>query len=723
MKFFDQYRGCWTKFLLVLAVGALYFAGAQLGHFLSLRESSPATISPANAVLVAALLRLPCRRWFAILAAASCASVVSDVGVQQLNLAVGIAFAVANLIEASLAAYLLNRISGGHFALRRPSDIGYLIAIAIILCPLIGAAFGSAAGALLAEQGFFQLWHSWFTSHAVGMAMLAPPLILFSTSAALRRIRLLPTVEALVLGLLLIAVCGGIFGVWPIAARTPFRFPMYVIPFFAWAGTRFGPRGASLAAVCVALFASWATSRDIGWYAFLELPIATRVAAVQAFTLIISLTPLSLATVLEAQRASDRRFGTLVAHSPTVVFETDTSGRCTYVNQRWTQLTGKPLELALGFEWISTVYIDDRERVVKSWLAMTARGDEEPTLECRYYGIEDKVHWVIMNAVAMRNQSREVIGYLGTILDITDRREAEIRLQEAYEDLERRVEERTSELTSTNLKLQREIAERNRAAEQLQQQQSQLTHFSRLSTMGQMAAGLAHEVNQPLYAISNYARGMLLRLETGVRPDSEMREALDHIACEAERAGEILRRVRTFSRRQPADSAYISLDELVQDALRLTAFEARQRSVLVEGVLRTKAIKTVCDPIQIQQVLVNLIRNGFEAIDALSPITRLVTIETLVKDNDVECAITDSGAGVPPGDHDRIFDPFFTTKPQGLGMGLPISRSLIESLGGKLWVERRALGGATFRFTIPRAEAPPQDIGLHERDRAHSVSG
>ena len=712
---------CWPTLPLVATVGVVYFLAAVLGRVVSLPGLPVPIIWPATGVLLGILSRLPLRRWPVVLPAVIVAGLAADALMGWRENGLSIAYLAVNLFEACSAAWLLQQWTRGPYQITQAHDIGGLIVIALMLCSMTAALLGATLGVLLGEPSDIpHLWQRWWAAGSMGVAMFTPPVVLLAARDRRFRLRPLRVAEAAVLGIALVVISGAIFGAWPETVVSTLRFPMYAVPLVAWAGIRFGRQGVSFASLVVALFACSATPREMGWYTFLELPAPTRLAALQGFVLITCTTPLFLATVYDAQSRSDRRFRTLVAHSPTVVFETDTTGRCTYVNPRWTQLTGKPREMALGFEWISTVHEEDRERVFKAWLEMTARGEETPSLECRYYGIDDAVHWVIMNAVAMRDGG-ELIGYLGTILDITDRREAELQLQESYEELEQRVEERTAELTYANDMLRHEFAERIRAEEQLQQQQSQLAHVSRLSTLGQRMAGLAHEVNQPLYAISNYARGMLRRLQSGERPVEETTEALENMASEAERAGEILRRVRSFARRQQPGVAQVALQDLIHDVVRLTAFEARRRDVDVRLQLSESPIFVACDPIQIQQVLVNLVRNAFEAMEGLPVADQVVTIETFVAEGEAGCAVSDTGPGITSEGAERIFDPFFTTKLQGLGMGLPISRSLVEAFNGRLWIEPRLGNGATFCFTLPRVEA--EKVGQHECYSPDRVSG
>ena len=711
----------WPALRWIAAVVLSCFFAATLGRVLWVSGAMLPVVWPVTGVLVGLLTQVPPRRWPASMLAAAFAITLADVLFAAFHPPLSLAMFSVNIALAAVVSWLLLRFTASPYRLNAVTDIGGLIAFGLFLGPM-AAAFVGAALSLWAggAGGYDHYWQRWWAANSMSVAMFTPPVVLLLNRETKFKWRWGRVLEALLIGVGVTFISGSAFGAWPIGSLATLRFPMFALPFCAWAGIRFGRQGTAWAVLCITCFACWAVPRQAGWHAFLQLPEQTRMSVLQGFTLIASITPLILATVFESQARSDHRFRTLVAHSPTVVFETDTTGRCTYVNERWTHLTGKPREAAMGFDWIATVHEEDRERVVRAWLDMMARREETPTLECRYYGVDGEVHWVIMNAVAMRS-SDEIIGYLGTILDITDRRRAELSLQQSYAEMECRVAERTAELTKANEKLRHEIAERIRAEEQLQQQQSQLAHVSRLSTMGQMMAGLAHEVNQPLYAISNYTRGMLRRLQSGARPPAETQEVLELVANEAERAGEILRRVRTFARRQETGLVHISLQQLVSDVVRLTAFEVRRREVTVRLELSETPLIVHCDPIQIQQVLVNLVGNAIEAVEGLPAQKRVITINTFEAEGEVGCAVSDAGQGISPDDVERIFDPFFTTKSQGLGMGLPISRSLVESFSGRLWVEPREGGGAMFCFTLPRAEA--EEVGQHERFTTDRIPG
>lgn len=249
-----------------------------------------------------------------------------------------------------------------------------------------------------------------------------------------------------------------------------------------------------------------------------------------------------------------------------------------------------------------------------------------------------------------------------------------------------------------------DISERKAAAEQLHRHQTEMAHVVRLSTMGEMAAGLAHEINQPLSAITNYANGCKNLLNGSSQTPSRVQDMLLAITSEGHRAAEIIRRLRRFvSKLEPR---YVTLDvnELVRDACALVAHDARNRSVAMHFSLAESAPQVEGDAVQLQQVMVNLLLNGFEAMDPNRRGDRHMEIETRIEEaaeEFVEIAFKDRGTGLPDEAADRIFEAFYTTKPRGLGMGLSISRSIVEAHGGRLTAENRPGGGAVLRVSLP----------------------
>ena len=235
-------------------------------------------------------------------------------------------------------------------------------------------------------------------------------------------------------------------------------------------------------------------------------------------------------------------------------------------------------------------------------------------------------------------------------------------------------------------------------------QQAALAHLLRLQTVEGMTAEIMHEMNQPLGAIVNFANGLAARLRRGTIEPSAMLDAAEQIGAQAVRAARVLQRVRDFSRKNPPQRLPCDLNRLVHDAAHLIEPDMRRHRIALRLSLDTRLPLVDADAIQVEQVILNLLRNGVEAIADADRGEREVAVETTrVRSGDVELTVRDTGGGVSPLAMEHLFDPFFTTKPQGLGMGLSISRSIIEAHAGRLHAPTNSARGATFRFTLPPA--------------------
>ena len=251
----------------------------------------------------------------------------------------------------------------------------------------------------------------------------------------------------------------------------------------------------------------------------------------------------------------------------------------------------------------------------------------------------------------------------------------------------------------------RDLTEHQQTQARLQELQSELVHVSRLSAMGEMASALAHELNQPLAAISNYMKGSRRLLAASPDPNrSKIENALDRAAEQAIRAGQIIRRLRDFVARGESEKRVESLSKLIEEAGALGLAGAREQGVQLRFNLSPECDLVLVDRVQVQQVLVNLFRNALEAM-AHSPQRELIASNARVTDDMIEVAIFDTGSGIPDDVMPNLFQTFYTTKETGMGVGLSISRSIIEAHGGRMWAETNSSGGATFRFTLPAASS------------------
>jgi len=252
----------------------------------------------------------------------------------------------------------------------------------------------------------------------------------------------------------------------------------------------------------------------------------------------------------------------------------------------------------------------------------------------------------------------------------------------------------------------KDITERKKAEQQIQQHQAELAHSWRLNTMGEMSTGMAHELNQPLCAVLNYAQACSRLVKDKEHLDfGELDKSLEQIITQTSRAGEIIRRIRQLIEKRETERAPVNVNSIVKEVLDMQFIEAGQKNVIIKTMLDEQLPRAFADRIEIEQVILNLVRNAFEAMIQKQIDQRRLTIRTTkTDDNKVMVEVTDTGKGIFTEKKEKVFDPFFTNTPGGLGMGLSISRTIIEAHNGHIWIESNPDEGATFKFVLPVAE-------------------
>jgi C4-dicarboxylate-specific signal transduction histidine kinase len=246
-----------------------------------------------------------------------------------------------------------------------------------------------------------------------------------------------------------------------------------------------------------------------------------------------------------------------------------------------------------------------------------------------------------------------------------------------------------------------DITDRMLAEQELQRHQRELAHVMRLTTMGEMASGMAHELNQPLAAIVNYCQAAMHMLNRN-RPAADIGIVLTRAMEQAHRAGDIIRHLREFVGKGATTQAAIPVNDIIRDVVGLIEWELRNAQVSLELRLAASKPRILADKVQIEQVVFNLLRNSLEAIqDAATDNGHIVVESTLADAQTVRVQVCDNGPGISPNVLERLFEPFRTTKAKAMGIGLTISQSIVEAHGGRLWFDRSAAEGACFGFDLP----------------------
>jgi C4-dicarboxylate-specific signal transduction histidine kinase len=297
-----------------------------------------------------------------------------------------------------------------------------------------------------------------------------------------------------------------------------------------------------------------------------------------------------------------------------------------------------------------------------------------------------------------------LVSFLGIAWLITrlmsQRKWAEEALEKANGELEAKVQQRTAELVRANDELRAEIRERQRAEVALQKSQAELAHVTRVMTLGELMASIAHEVNQPLTAVVTNAQACLRWLALDAR--DEARAAVERIVRDSNRASEVIQRVRALVKKSDPQMVALDINDVIREAISLEQREMLNQRVSLRTELASALPPVLGDRVQLQQVVINLVMNALEAMAPVTDRPRDMLIRSQRDDsNEVLVAVRDSGTGIDLENSKRLFNAFFTTKPTGMGMGLSISRSIIEAHGGRLWVSPNAEHGATFQFTLP----------------------
>jgi PAS domain S-box-containing protein len=652
-----------------LAVCLGYYLAAKIGFALTFQPNPISVLWPPNALLLSALLLTPKRLWWLIIAAALPAHLVVELesGVPTVMV---MGWFVSNCAEALLGAACIRALVGDTPRFDTFRHVGVVLLFGVLVAPFVSsfldAAFVTWAGWGQVDYG--SLVRRRFLSNALAALALVPALVTWVTKgpAWLRTLSFRRLIEpaAFVAGLLVVSL--GVFQEteteW---SATPAL--LYVpLPFLLWAALRLGPLAVSTGLLIITGFAVWGAIHGLG--PFVAGSAEENAVAVQLFLIVIGVPKLLLMAgvaerrrVKDALQASETRFATVFRASPDpMVVLRPSDGVLRDVNDRWQTMFGYTRADVVGrtsADLAMYVNPDDRRRFFEAVHASGSVRDFEAEMFDRH----GQIHFVSMIAETID------IGGETTLITVS-----------------------------------RDLTDQRRAERDAREQRRQLAHLNRAAMLGELSGALAHELNQPLGAIlcNVFAAENLVAREPLDTP--MMNSILHDIAADSRRAADVIRHLRAMLQGTAAEPQIVRAADLIEAVLHLSRTDLHERGVPLETRIPAGLPDVSGDPIQLQQVLLNLVINACDAMNGKPPGECLLAIQASTSaDGSLELAVIDRGVGIPEGELDRVFEPFRTTKVDGLGLGLPICRSIVAMHGGRIWAAHNAGPGVTFHVSLP----------------------
>jgi PAS domain S-box-containing protein len=656
--------------LWILVCGACYYLATKIAWALCFPNSKVSLFFPPHAVLVSVLLLVPTRHWWAYtLASIGGHLLATQLAHWPLLYALHCeAFdAVQNVaVAAGIRIFLKSPLK---FATLREAIVFVLVAVVIVP---FGTAFWGAAFTISNGFGtdYWIEWRNLGISNAVTAIVLVPAILLGVRQLSRGRIKVTAgrLLEAGLLGAGILVVGFFAFDKPPAGPDTSPALLYAPIPLLIWAVLRFGLGGMSASMLVITFQAIWGTMHGHG--PFLMQTPAENALALQLFLLVTASPLLFLAVVIEedrrvqsALRESEVRFRNVADTAPVLIWMSGMNKEGVFFNKSWLEFTGRTVDQELGEGWLKGIHADDLAHCLD--VCGTAFEKREPfTIEFRLRRKDGEYRWVL-DVGTPRFEAGVFLGYIGSCLDITERRQAELDHQ---------------------------------------LQSMELARVGRVALMGELAASLAHEINNPLGAmVTNASAGQRLLARDQLGP-ADLRELLADIVSDGHRAREVIEGIRNMVRKTEASHALVEMKDVIRDLLRIVRADAIARNISLGAEVDERAGIVLADRVQLLQVLLNLTLNAFEALTVVRADARRVIIRAEpVQDGKIHVSVRDTGPGFPDGMVDRLFEAFFSTKVEGTGMGLAIARSIIEAHGGTLLAENCPQGGGLFTICLPEA--------------------
>jgi signal transduction histidine kinase len=660
---------------LGLGRGLLLFAPiAVLGNFIGLwmryPELGSAVVFPPYAALTAALLLSPKRDWGWYVAVHVAAHTLASW--PQWSLSWVLLSDVANLARAFTAVGLLRWALRGEFGLNDIDSVARFALAAVVVAPSVGATIGAANVVLhVGSATYWRTWSAWFLSNALTGLTLLPPLIIggayFAKRRAARSRNRARVAEAVAISIVLL-LSGSLAFFVAGGSRWQLALLLYApIPVLIWTALRFGTGAVGLGLSAITFVAIWSADRKTGLFAG-SMP-DENILVLQLFVLLTAVPVLCIAAVSGARRGVVQLHRALLASLHDHVAILDAQAVVVEVNESWRRFADTPAAGAFDRVGVGGSYVNACRAGAERGDPIAARAlagvtrvlaREVMRVEMEY---DDRTHHR-RYALSIEALERGDGGAVVTRADVTTRYDAQLQMDE---------------------------------------QRRELSHLARVSALGQLSGTLAHELNQPLTSISNNAEAARHLLRRRPVDFPEIDAALGDILTEDRRAAAVIRRLRALLRRGETRLLPVDSAELVAEVLELSHAELITRGVSANAIVGRELPPVLADRVQLQQVMLNLILNACEAMDLVQAHCRRLSILVAKDGSHVRLSVRDSGAGIPAPLVDHLFEPFVTTKPEGLGLGLSISRTIVAAHGGRMWAENNADGGASVHCVFPAA--------------------
>ncbi len=662
-------------------VAAAYYAGAQA--VLAIAASAGQTlvpIWPPSVVLFCAFVVVPAGRWWLFALAALPAHMTAELQAGIALPQVVVAFA-ATVLAATFSAFAVRRL------LKRPPWFASLhkTSLYIAITVLVGPALGALAGALgpvvagLALADYPTLWARWYAANALASVAIGP-IALIAVSEGVKNLApaaLHRQVEAAILAAALVIVCAVVLKAT--AGRSANALDLVLLyaplPLIIWAAARFGVKGASGTILVVTAVVVWRMLAEPAFFAAGAVHTKTLVTQVYLIGLAIPLLLLgaSIDDTRNAERStreSEARMASAAASANIGLWHYDIAADVFWGSAACRALFGMRKDGALARDdFLAAIHPDDRLEVTHAFRTALHAG-QSIAIEFRVGAAGAEPRWLLVRGQGEGDELDQPVRVSGVFLDVTLQRKAE-----ADAELQRR----------------------------------ELAHLTRVSMLGELSGTIAHELHQPLTAILSNAQAVQNMLAQGGGRTGEVREALEDIVSEGNRAGEVIHRLRKLLRKDEGKLEPVEVSDLVRSTLRLLHGELVSRNVRVKVQLAEDLPQPTGDLVQLQQVVLNLVMNGMDAMAAVPVDRRVITLRSRRVGQKIELTVSDRGRGIPPDHQAALFQPFFSTKEHGLGLGLSICSTIVKSHGGELFLMNNREGGATaivrLPVNLPQAEA------------------